>query len=80
MPETGLAKAMLQDLIEKYPTDFDGARQKVEKWKQVLTDLESFVEMARSHPDGWEHVMKTIEESGQGGEREGKRGIPPRNN
>ena len=80
MPETGLAKAMLQDLIEKYPTDFDGARQKIEKWKQVMSDLENFVEMARSHPDGWEHVMKTIEESGQGEKGKGKGKYPTRNN
>ena len=67
MPEKGLATAMLQDLIEKFPKDFDGARQKVEKWEQVMSDLENFVEMARSHPDGWDHVLKTIEDS-EGGE------------
>ena len=69
MAEKGLATIMLQDLISKYQNDFDGAQQKVEKWKQVLGDLEKFVEMARFHPDGWEHVMKTIEESVQGDER-----------
>jgi hypothetical protein len=66
MAEKGLATIMLQDLISKYPNDFDGAQEKIEKWKQVLKDLEKFVEMARSHPDGWEHVMKTIEKSVQG--------------
>ncbi len=65
MAEKGLATIMLQDLILKYPKDFDGAQEKIEKWKQVLKELEKFVEMARSYPDGWEHVMKTIENSVQ---------------
>jgi len=77
MAEKGLAMIMLQDLISEYPKDFDGARQKVGKWKQVLKDLEKFVETARSHPDGWEHVLKTIENSVEGEEGEGKIGITP---
>ena len=74
MAEIGLATIMLQDLMSKYPNDFGGAQEKIHKWKQVLNDLDKFVEMARSHPDGWEHVMKTIEISVQG-DKEGKNDI-----
>ena len=44
MAEKGLATIMLQDLISEYPKDFDGAQQKVGKWKyprwiEIVEDL-----------------------------------------
>ncbi len=66
MAEKHLAAMMLQDLMAKYPNDFDGATEKIAKWKRVLREMEKMVEIARNHPDGWQHLLAVIENPERG--------------
>ncbi len=51
---------MIQELMENHRNDYEGSVVKIEEWRGLINILERFVEMARDHPDGWEHVMEIM--------------------
>jgi hypothetical protein len=63
---------MFQELIENHRDDYEGAVVKIEEWRGLINILEKFVEIAKEHPDGWDHVLGMMEArfSGEGEEEE----------
>ena len=71
MPGDDIGMLMFQELIEKHRNDYEGAVVKIEEWRGLINILGRFTEIARDHPDGWEHVMKIMQERAEGeGEQE----------
>ena len=68
MPGEDIGLLMFQELIEKHRNDYEGAVVQIEEWRGLINILARFADIARDHPDGWEHVFKIMQErSGSGG-------------
>ena len=65
MAESDVGMLMFRELLEHHRNDYEGSVVKIEEWRGLINILERFLEIARSHPDGWEHVLKSL--GGQGG-------------
>ena len=53
-----IADMMFEELMGKRRDDFDGAQVKLVEWRGLIDVLEKLLEVAREHPDGWQHVAK----------------------
>lgn len=56
-----IANMMFEELIGKHRDDFDGAQIKIEEWRGLVNVLEKLLNVAREHPDGWDHVRKMFD-------------------
>lgn len=61
MAQEDIGVLMFQELIEHHRDDYEGAVVKIEEWRGLINILEKFVEIAKQHPDGWEHVLGLME-------------------
>ena len=62
MAEDNIGLMMFRELMENHRNDHDGAIIKIEEWRGMINILEKFVEIAKKHPDGWQHVLEMMEE------------------
>ncbi len=57
-----VADLMFEVLMGKHRNDFDGAVVKIEEWRGLINVLEKLLEVARNHPDGWDHVARMFKD------------------
>ncbi len=62
MADDNIGLLMFRELMENHRNDYDGAVIKIEEWRGMINILEKFVEIAKKHPDGWQHVLEMMEE------------------
>ncbi|MCZ6474029.1 MAG: hypothetical protein O7E56_07565 [SAR324 cluster bacterium] len=72
MADDNIGLLMFRELMENHRNDYDGAVIKIEEWRGMINILEKFVEIAKKHPDGWQHVLKMMEEQFNAEEEEGE--------
>jgi hypothetical protein len=62
MADDNIGLLMFRELMENHRNDYDGAVIKIEEWRGMINILEKFVEIAKKHPDGWQHVLEMMED------------------
>lgn len=60
MADDDIGIRMIQELIDNHRNDHEGAVVKIEEWRGMINILERFANIARDHPDGWDHVLKMM--------------------